>query len=130
MDVEVTDSPFNESWLPLFAAAVALVIYVGLPAILASVICRGGLVMLVCGVAVTRLEGTRASRLRCLWRSLVTWSPWLLAPVLIPILRPSGDITETAPLVCGFAAVLAAISLCLPERSLQDRIAGTCLVPR
>ncbi len=117
------------AWAPLVVAASGFIFYVGLPAILASLICKGGLVMLTCGVAVARPDGTRATRLRCFWRSLVTWSPWVLFPIIMAFLTPSlGAIN--AVIMAGLLALLAVISVMLPNRSLQDRIAGTCLVAR
>jgi eukaryotic-like serine/threonine-protein kinase len=161
---------------------------------------RGGLVMLICGVAVVRKDGRRASRGRIYWRSLVAWLPVLLAPVLMALLTPLysaiekkvpvpvvvesaavrvteeiSEDTNTAATVDASAAAPAAASnavatapsghvsaqitpdydaseitgliylglcvgmlslvptlwsLMLRGRSLQDRIAGTTLVPR
>ncbi|MCU0788048.1 MAG: protein kinase, partial [Verrucomicrobia bacterium] len=57
-------------------------IYVGLPAIVAALLFRGGLVLLATGVTYVRKDGRRASRLRLFWRSLVCWSPVVGALVL------------------------------------------------
>jgi hypothetical protein len=108
---------------------------------LASLVCalafRGGLVMLLLGVAVVKRDGSRASRLRVFWRSLVTWSSlllllvggvWLLSTV------PPGEEGSLVPLAGSLgAAVLIALAVwssLLPDRGLQDRLAGTWLVPR
>ena len=115
---------------PILAFGACLLIYVAMPALLAALIFRNGLVLLAVGLAVVKRNGARASRLRIFGRSLVAWSPVLAAPVLITILTPLvGTIGATAllgVLIVGFGAW----SLALPNRGLQDRIAGTTLVPR
>jgi hypothetical protein len=175
----------NKTWMPPFVAAMCLFVYVCVPALIASFAFRGGLALRALGLAIVRKDGTRASRLRLFWRSLVTWSPVLCAPIalalLIPLLalghsrpvpKPGEAIPAAAPTtgavasttnapapttdgvepddldfslagmslppgalwgIGGYALLmlgLTALSVALPGRSLQDRIAGTCLVPR
>jgi uncharacterized RDD family membrane protein YckC len=95
-----------------------------------ALLCRGGLVLRALGLAVVRHDGKRASRLRVFWRGVIAWAPFFLVPVLGSLLTP---------LIRQFAAVLGPVVLALgptvwslasPERSLQDRLAGTCLGPR
>jgi len=120
----------QERWFPLVAAGVALLLYVGFPALVCALLFRGGLVLWALGVAIVRTDGVRASRLRVFWRSLVAWSPIVLAPVL------AGMLTELvgalwAVLWIGLLMIgLAVWSLALRQRSLPDRLAGTWLVPR
>ncbi len=128
--VPLEDNTFTAPWFPALTFASSVLVYVCLPAILAAIIGRGGLVMLACGVAVTGPDGARASRLRCLWRSLITWSPWLVGLVLLVILGFSIGFLRASIAVGGLALALTIVSLWLPVRSLQDRLAGTCLVPR
>jgi hypothetical protein len=117
-------------WFPLVVFGASLLIYVCLPALLTALIFRSGLVLLACGVAVARCDGSRPSRLRIFWRSLVAWSPMILAPVLLAVLT-SGKGDWIGPSLTVMAVIaLATISLALPERGLPDRIAGTWLVPR
>ncbi|MCX6903108.1 MAG: RDD family protein [Verrucomicrobia bacterium] len=97
---------------------------------IAALLFRGGLVLRVCGVAVVRRDGRRASRLRVFWRSLVAWSPVLAAPVVAGALTPLLGIVCAASLLAALAGGLVIWSVALPERSLQDRLAGTWLVPR
>ena len=71
----------------------------------------------------------RASRLRLLWRSLVVWSP------VVPIcaLAIAGLVKHWVwqPwLALALLGLLAAVSVGLRERGLQDRLAGTWPVPR
>lgn len=169
---------------------------IGFFAVLAALLFRGGLVMLVCGVAVVRKDGRRASRGRIFWRSLIAWSPVLASPVLVAMITPviaashhpvavqqnapvpvvetverdtniavvvtatatnplaasnarattaatnaydsakeTGKVISSAMLPWAAAGMLFVLglaiwSLSLRGRSLQDRLAGTTLVPR
>ena len=120
----------QRSWFPFLAGGLSLIIYVGIPALIAALLFRGGLVLRLCGVAVVRRDGRRASRLRVFWRGLVAWSPVLAVPVVAGALTPVLGIVWAASLLAALAAGLAICSAALPERSLQDRLAGTWLVPR
>jgi hypothetical protein len=195
-------NPMNilgQVWMLPLVAWMSLLMYVALPALLAALLFRGGLLLRMLGLAVVRKDGARASRLRVFWRSLVAWSP-LLAPVVFalaasalailaiaparrlaeapppppivveaqtnlvpthpsPVVETALPVTDTLavtnipataqapkfspfgdsvpPVVIWGGSLLAllvlgltSLSLALPGRSLQDRIAGTCLVPR
>ncbi len=118
-----------------------LVMFVCLPALIAAVLFRGGLVLLMAGVTFVRRDGKRASRLRVFWRALVAWSPlWLVLLgliLLIPIF-PNGPPKELKDLPFwllgglygGLYSGLAILSGALPKRGLPDRLAGTWPVPR
>jgi hypothetical protein len=120
----------QERWFPVAVVGVGLVIYVGLPALLCALLFRGGLVLWALGVAIVRPNGARASRLRIFWRSLVAWSPVLLAPVFIGMLRGVVGTFWGALLPALLTISLTVWSLAQRQRSLQDHLAGTCLVPR
>ncbi len=120
----------QEKWFPLLAAGVALLVYVGFPALVCALLFRGGLVLWALGVVIVRTDGIRASRLRVFWRSLVAWSPILLAPVLMGMLTVLVGAFWAAVLLGLLIVGLAVLSLALRQRSLQDRLAGTWLVPR
>ena len=119
----------------LLGFPVIFLLFTALCALAAALFFRGGLVMLACGVDVVRKDGMRASRIRIFWRSLVAWSPMLLA---IALLIHSTDLNDSVTkemfvfYICAslFCIVPAIWSLMLCGRSLQDRIAGTTLVPR
>jgi hypothetical protein len=103
---------------------------------------RSGLAMLIFGVVAVKRDGSRAGRLRVFWRALVTWSP--LGFGLVGWVALGGwvfghptafeDITVVLGIASGLAlglfAALAVVSTLLPKRGLQDRLAGTWLVPR
>jgi RDD family len=86
------------------------------------------------GAALVNRRGQRISRVRAFIRALIAWSPI----VAIAIMLKSGpDITDTTlvPLTAQIAllaalAAGAAWSIARPSRGLQDRIAGTWVVPR
>jgi serine/threonine protein kinase len=103
---------------------------VALLSLFCSLAFRGGLLMRFLGIAVVTPNGADVSRLRMLWRAFVAWSPLLTGCVLFACLAPlPGSLASTWIVI---SAVLAVViwSSTLPERSLQDRIAGTWLVPR
>jgi hypothetical protein len=81
-------------------------------------------------VAVVRRNGAVASRLRVFWRSMIAWSPLLLALILGAFLSPVLGLAWASALAVLLLGALMLASLALPERSLQDRLAGTVLVPR
>ena len=117
------------AWLSVVVVAGGLLVYVCLPAMLAALLFRGGLVLLVAGVTFVRADGQPASRVRVFWRALVTWSPAL--PVLVGmcaavVAHSIWAVWAALALFC----LLATISVALPTRGLQDRLAGTWPVPR
>jgi hypothetical protein len=106
---------------------------------------RGGLLLRVFGVEVVTRVGAPASRLRTLWRGLLAWSPVIIASILlVPDPVPRGAIAITRLPIRDAGEVGFVIGVCAaaifvvgavwavmhPERGLQDRIAGTYLVPR
>jgi hypothetical protein len=115
--------------VPVVVMAVTLLVYVGLPAVVAALLFRSGLVLLIAGVTYVRKDGLRASRLRLLWRAMVTWSP--VAPVFGVATAALQTHWVWAPwLALALLGLLAAVSLALPTRGLQDRLAGTWPIPR
>ncbi|MCX6924149.1 MAG: protein kinase [Verrucomicrobia bacterium] len=115
--------------LPAMVIAVTLLMYVGLPALVASVTFRGGLVLLIAGVTYVRRDGARASRLRLLWRAIVVWGP--VFPVFcVTMFALVKHLTWQPWLALALLGLLAAVSLALPRRGLQDYLAGTWPVPR
>lgn len=92
---------------------------------------RAGIGLWLWGITVMTLSGERASRARALRRSLIAWSPILLAAVVVlgTELGPSTDLAiSIAASATWIAGTLYAIAR--PERGVQDQIAATWLVPR
>ena len=125
---------------PILAAFVGIA-WAGIIAIL-SLLCalvfRRGLALLLLGVDLVTRDGSRASRLRVFWRCLVVWAPLPAIPILmgwlLTVVAPStrGEVMLGLASALTFALYipLVACSTLLPERGLQDRLAGTWLVPR
>jgi hypothetical protein len=100
-----------------------------LPALIASLLFRGGLIRLL-GIETVTNTGAKASRIHVCWRTLVAWWP---AGVLA--LAASGGIPQPfeGPIVLCVSAVFVTgvvWVLVQPQRGLQDIVAGTVLVPR
>ncbi len=114
-----------------FIGCACLIMYVSVPAIAAALLFRGGLILLVARTSFVRKDGKPASRMRLLWRSIVAWSPMLLA-LLIFIFAGKARISPTAAEAYSSAifGLLAVVSIALPVRGLQDRLAGVWPVPR
>jgi len=111
-------------------AGSTLAVYVCIPALIAALLFRGGLVLLIARVTFVRQDGAQASRLRVFWRALVAWSPLLLGLVLTIVFAiwfgPFAPALVSSLFICG----LALLSVALPDRGLPDRLAGTWPVPR
>jgi uncharacterized RDD family membrane protein YckC len=96
---------------------------------------RGGLLLRAFGMEVVTNDGEPVSRGRALWRGLLAWGLVIIAPILfVPAFRPAGIPENVAIAVGVVMATLfvagAAWAVVYPNRGLQDRIAGTYLVPR
>ncbi len=95
---------------------------------------RGGLSFPLAGIALVRSDGRRASRLSCAWRAFLVWC--VPAALLASVLYDRETHPEATGLSLGlwFGAILLllcylALALQLRNRGLQDRLAGTLLVP-
>jgi eukaryotic-like serine/threonine-protein kinase len=119
--------------LPFFII-ILLAVYVALPACIAAILFRNGLVLWMAGMTFVRRDGKRASRLRIFWRALVAWSPlWLGLPCLIHLFgSPESAAFRGWPFVlyCLLYCGLAILSVALPQRGVPDRLAGIWPVPR
>lgn len=112
-----------------FVLWITLLIYVAVPAVIAALLFRGGLVLLALGVTYVRVDGRKASRGRVFWRSVVAWSPVVGAVMLGGAAMTMKSLPLTW-LVLVLMIGLTVCSLLLPGRGLQDRLAGTWPVPR
>jgi hypothetical protein len=120
-------TPSSGLWA--MVGAMTLAVYVALPALVAALLFRGGLVLLLAGVTYVKRNGKRASRLRLLWRAVVTWCLAFTALVLT-FVGLQTHWTWQPWLALALFGVVAAVSVALPERGIQDRLAGTWPVPR
>ena len=135
-DADAALKPFTrvfEMPPPQFFFLLTLGIYVCLPALIAAVLFRGGLMLRMAGVTFVRRDGRRASRWSVLCRTVVAWSPLLLLLVGIAIPQEALKSLPLGPLSGVYLALyggLAILSVALPERGLPDRLARTWPVPR
>jgi hypothetical protein len=120
----------NEPWLPSMVAASGLAFYVALPAIVAALAFRGGLILRLAGVTFVRADGLLASRPRLFLRSLLTWCCLGFGLALFILLKPSLGIMGASAVAWLLLGILAGLSLAMPARGLPDRIAGTWPVLR
>ena len=121
---------WKKRFFPFSMAFMSLILYVCIPALIAALLFRGGLVLLAARISFVCKNGKPASRFRLLWRVFVTWSPILLAMLIVVFpqtwLSPKPAIVVAVSLL----GVLTIVSIVLPERGLQDRLAGVWPVPR
>jgi len=116
--------------LPVMMLEGSLLVYVCLPALAAALLCRGGVVLLIAGVTYTRKDGALASRLRLLWRWILTWCPLFLVFMVSILALNIWHLDWELWLALAVLGLLATWSIVLPVRGLQDRLAGTWPVPR
>jgi hypothetical protein len=123
-------SPWDPEAGPLWA----VVALIPLAWVAIGGITRGGLSMVLTGIAVVRSDGRRATRRQCAVRAAVVWLPvagLLLGSVWLQVYH-----YRLAYLYAGLWLAAAAllpiyvvVALRYPSRPPQDRIAGTYLVP-
>ena len=102
--------------------------------LLGALAARGGVMFRMLGTAVVRRDGAPASRLRTTLRALVAWAP-AVAMFAVPRMAPGLAAGTPRGTVFHFAAMAVLIAggiwaVRRPARGIQDRIAGTWLVPR
>lgn len=107
--------------------AIAVVV---VPCLVSALLFRGGALMHGLGIAVVTKEGKPASRGGVLRRNLLAWLPLMLMPLSAVLLGLLIDLERAISILLPSLVVLTVISSMLPGRSLQDRLAGTYLVPR
>ena len=136
------DPQGNLSWSPpdeaeeiiptylLFIGFASMFGWAALFSVLAALLFRGGLLLRAFGVAVVRRDGTDASRLRMLWRACLAWSWVPLGIFAFAWLKPHLGWPSAFGIVAFIVLGVVAWSAARPDRSLQDFLAGTWLVPR
>jgi uncharacterized RDD family membrane protein YckC len=101
-------------------------------ALLGALVMAGGFTFHFTGAAVVNRRGERVSRLRALWRAIVTWSLPCAVLLLFNDNESGIAVTRLAVQTVGVGVVVAAAvwTALHPSRSIQDRLAGTWVVPR
>ena len=121
-------------WETALAVVAGMFLVVAFFAMFGAFFARGGLTLRAFGAAVVNRRGEPASRFRALWRAAIAWS---LVPVAVAVVsgdKSPGDlplptvILHSLPMALFAAGAVWAILR--PGRGIQDRIAGTWIVPR
>jgi hypothetical protein len=109
-------------------------IAVGVFAAIGALVTGSGFTFRMFGMALVNRRGRKISRVRALWRAAVTWSPIFAVAVA---LKRGPDITKAGPSVIalqfallGVLAAAAVWAWLHPSRGIQDRLAGSWIVPR
>ena len=126
----------NPGLLTAIAIAVlgGTLIFVAFCAVVGALVTGSGFSFRMFGAALVNRRGQRASRLRALWRAAVTWAPVAAMAVAF---KAGPEVTEMSgawfiphvALLLVFAGG-AAWAFGHPARGIQDRLAGTWIVPR
>jgi hypothetical protein len=118
----------------LMAAVISLLALFG--SIVSSIAVPGGVATRMIGLAVVMRDGNEIGRGRSLARTLIAWAPILAWLVLVtnPIVMGFGP-PSPAPVLAislAFGAMVSGVvwTIAATDRGLQDRIAGTWVVPR
>ncbi len=124
--------------MPMHMAVSVWWIYVCIPATIAAILFRGGLVMHGFQVAVVRMNGRRVGRFGVFIRSLFPYMPGFaalacLTPVIVvPKVHDQGPSLQPimAIFAVAFVVTLVIVSNFIGLRSLTDRILGTAIVSK
>jgi hypothetical protein len=157
---ETPELSLGVAWRYLWLQAIAGLMVAGTLGPLSALAARGGIALRLMSIAVVTRNGTLASGSRTRLRAVLSWLPVLAAfaaafaghlplltltpqaaqvlvisPMGLPIFfpnEPSIPFVRLAIITVALAvfALAVIVALIRPERGLQDRLAGTWLVPR
>jgi eukaryotic-like serine/threonine-protein kinase len=123
-------------WAIAVSGAPLLLLATTLAAILSAWLFRGGLLLRLFDLVVVTPDGVPVSRLRAVGRAFAAWGPVIVIFWCTPMVAsmvgllgsgPAAGVAISAALLFVGGAIFAVVD---PPRSLQDRIAGTYLIPR
>ena len=123
-------SGFDSGFSGWMIIASGVLIWAAAFSLLCAIAFRGGALLRVLGIAVVTRTGADESRLRVLWRAIVAWSPCVIGAIGASFLIQIVPMPAAIGIAVTVVAALVIWSAARPERSLQDRLAGTWLVPR
>jgi hypothetical protein len=104
---------------------------VGCLALLVALIFRGRGLLTLFGATLVAADGAEITRVRSAFRTFVAFSPaFLAASVVFANGGVAVNFAYTTPLGLALMVIGAIVAVVYPERGLQDRIAGTVVVPR
>jgi len=131
VDLKAIDagSPPNSSLVLVIAGAWAFT--TGVPALIAAILFRGGVLLRGLGLALVTRDGVPARRWRVLARGMIVWMPAILAFTLLPsALLPRRLLWSMLVAIVVTYVGAALWSLRSTQRGVQDWIARTWMVPR
>ena len=122
-------------WLPMLGVVLGLIGVSALAGLVSSLVVPGGGAFRLLDLAVLGPDGRAVTRARGISRAAIAWIPAVLSLLLFVLLPTAGASAVEAgwlPSLVLLALFVAGGLLALidPRRGLQDRIAGTSLVPR
>ena len=123
--------PSLDEWVPeQIESQLQGFVFAMLLALLSAGAVRGGVWLRANGMAVVTRNGAEVSRARSLFRALVAWSPIAIAVGIRAL--PHEVVSHQTVAWAGCLVLIAGgvWAVVTPSRGLQDRIAGTWLVPR
>ncbi len=113
------------------AGGYQFLLFVVVPGMLGALMFRGGLLLRGSGLVLVGNDGRPAARWRVLVRNGIMWAPLVAAPYALMAEGIPADAKVIGGLVGALGYGLGAlVVLRNPSRGLQDRIAGTRLVPQ
>jgi hypothetical protein len=123
-------SPWEQEAGPVWG----ILLFFPLMWILSAALLRGGVSMMLTGIALVRGDGRKAARWQCAVRAAAVWLPvtlLLFASVWLQVYRPEWAYLYVSLWLLALALlpVYVVVALRYPSRPPQDRIAGTFLVP-
>ena len=119
----------QETPRPFVAQAFQFYLAVAVLALVANLVFRRGLIRMM-GLELVTADGRPASRLRVLFRTAITWSPILVMPLVMRFgTRIPPDLDGQPWWMLGMIAGAIVIAI-WPTHGVQDRLAGTWVVPR
>ena len=124
------DTPWLRETLDLFLVMLAI----PLALVIGAAVMRGGLSMMLAGIALVRSDGRKATRQQCALRAGLVWFPvalLLLGAALVQTYAPERDYFAAALwlLAVALLPIYVVIALRFPTQPPQDRVTGTYLVP-
>jgi hypothetical protein len=122
-------------WAVALAVVSGMLVAVVPFALVGALVMRGGFTIRGFGAALVNRQGRPVARFRALWRAIVTWS---LPCALTLLFNNGGDeamnidprLLVVQTLGIGLVVAAAVWTALHPSRSIQDRLAGTWMVPR
>jgi hypothetical protein len=123
-------TPWRTEAVPIFVILLAIPVTL----VIGAAILRGGVSMMLAGIALVRADGRKATRRQCALRAALVWLPvagLLFAAAAIQAIAPERVYFATALwlLAVALLPVYVVVALRFPTQPPQDRVTGTYLVP-